>query len=183
MSAYHGWLICKEAYFFMATSDRRSYQRLSVQLDILYRKPGPILGQLREARTSNVSVGGVCFRTMDDSLRAGTILEVELRIPPLYGVLETGGRIHGLAQVLRAEKSHPTHEDPHSDDPCYIIIVAARFCHRPVLSQFRVSLGPGPFKDLNRRPGHVHAIVDGVPCQRKAAARQMDGTGPVGPFG
>jgi len=166
----------------MATSDRRSYQRLSVQLDILYRKPGPILGQLREARTSNVSVGGVCFRTTDESLRADTILEVELRIPPLHGVLETGGRIRGLAQVLRAEKSHQTQEDPQSDGPCYMT-VAVRFCRRPTLSQFRLSLGPSPFKDLDRRPGHIHAIIDGVPCQRKAAARQMDDTDSVGPSG
>ena len=160
VSAYHGWLICKEAYYFMATSDRRATRRLSVQLDVVYRKAGPILGRLKSARTQNVSAGGICFHTADDSLRAGTILQVELRIPPRHGVLETGGRLCGLAQVLRAHESCPGRDDRRSGG---LFLVAARFCHRPTLCEVGPSQEPGPLKDLHSRPRHVDAAVRGVP--------------------
>src|SRR3990172_7942523 len=88
VSAYHGWQICKEAYFFMAISNRRAAQRLSIQLDVLYRKASPILSGVRIAKTVNVSTGGICFHTRDDSLVTGMILEVELRILPRHGVFE-----------------------------------------------------------------------------------------------
>ena len=115
----------------MATSNRRTTERLSLQLDVLYRRTGPILGGSQSARTLNVSVGGICFHTTDDSLRAGLILEIELRIPPRHGVLEMGGRMRGIAQVLRVRQSHPVRDDPGLGGRC---VVAARFCQPPTLS-------------------------------------------------
>ena len=158
VSAYHGWQICKEAYFFMATSNRRAAQRLSIQLDVLYRKASPILGGIRIAKTVNVSVGGICFHTTDDSLVTGMILEVKLRILPRHGVFEMGGRMRGLVQVLRVHKTGQGIGGSPSDHALFI--VAAKFCQRPTSCEVRPLLKPGPFKDLHRRSCHVNAIID-----------------------
>jgi hypothetical protein len=158
VSAYHGWLICKEAYFFMATANRRAAQRLSIQFDVLYRKASPILGGFKIAKTLNVSVGGICFHTTDDTLLTGTILDVELRIPPRHGVFEMGGRIRGLIQVLRVHKTKPGLGVSPLDQA--FSIVAAKFCRRPTSCEVLACHGPGPFKDLYRRSCHVNAIID-----------------------
>ena len=158
VSAYHGWLICKEAYFFMATANRRAAQRLSIQFDVLYRKASPILGGFKIAKTLNVSVGGICFHTSDDTLLVGTILEVKLRILPRHGVFEMGGRMRGLVQVLRVHKTGQGIGGSPSDHALFI--VAAKFCQRPTSCEVRPLLKPGPFIDLHRRSCHVNAIID-----------------------
>ena len=158
VSAHHGWQICKEAFFFMATANRRAAQRLSIQFDVLYRKASPILGGFKIAKTLNVSVGGICFHTTDDTLLTGTILEVELRILPRHGVFEMGGRMRGLVQVLRVHKTGQGIGGSPSDHALFI--VAAKFCQRPTSCEVRPFLKPGPFKDLHRRSCHVNAIID-----------------------
>ena len=149
VSAYHGWLICKEAYFFMDTANRRAAQRLSIHFDVLFRKANPILGGFQIAKTLNVSAGGICFHTADDTLLTGTILEIELRILPRHGVFEMGGRMRGFVQVLRVTPLDQT-----------LSIVAAKFCHRPTSYEVRSCHGPGSFKDLYSRSCHVNAIID-----------------------
>ena len=136
----------------MITSDRRTSRRLSFQFDMSYRRAGPILGQIRSATVQNVSVGGVCFHTMDDSLRPGTIIEVELQVPPRHGVLEGGGRLSGRACVRWAQNAHSRSDGAGS-------VVGAQFCDRPILRE----AGPDAVKDLLRRAGHVHGIVEGMP--------------------
>jgi len=158
VSAYHGWQICKEAFFFMAIANRRAAQRLSIQFDVLYRKANPILGGFKIAKTLDVSVGGICFHTTDDTLLIGTILEVELRILPRHGVFEMGGRMRGLVQVLRVHKTRPGIVGSSSDQALFI--VAAKFCQRPTSCEVRPFQKPGPFKDLDRRSCHVNAIID-----------------------
>jgi len=146
--------------FFMATSDRRSARRISVQLDVVYRKAGPIVGQPRYATTLDVGVGGACFRTADDSLRVGMILEVELRVQPRAGVLETGGSMTGLAQVLRTQPSPPAPERPGPDKA---FLIAVKFCRRPTLSAVQPSETPRALEHLDSGTRHIHTTVCCMP--------------------
>jgi hypothetical protein len=145
----------------MTTSDRRTTRRLSCQFDVSFRRAGPILGQLRTATMRNVSMGGVCFHTTDDSLRAGTVIEIELQVPPRHGVLERGGRMRSLALVLWVEAGEPTHDPAQSGTPGSV--VGAQFFHRPTLCEADLSRKPDAFKDFLRRPGHVHAAIEVMP--------------------
>ena len=158
VSAYHGWLICKEAYFFMDTANRRAAQRLSIHFDVLFRKANPILGGFQIAKTLNVSAGGICFHTADDTLLTGTILELELRILPRHGVFEMGGRMRGLVQVLRVHKTRSGIGGSPSDQTLFI--VAAKFCQRPTSCEVRPFQNPSPFKDLICRSCHINTIID-----------------------
>jgi len=115
----------------MVTSDRRASRRLLLQLDISYRRAGQGLVRPMAAKTLNVSSGGICFETDDASLGTGTILELELSLPPCHGALETGGRMRGLAQVLRAQPSDVVNGKLGPGGGYHV--VAARFCLRPIL--------------------------------------------------
>ena len=67
----------------MVSSEKRKYKRLPIKLDLSCRK------------------GGLYFETTTDTFKPGSLLKVELSIPPTTGLLESGGRISGLGKVLR----------------------------------------------------------------------------------
>lgn len=85
----------------MGTSEKREHRRLAVKLDLSCRKLGSLQQKVYTGSTVNVSSGGLYFQTADDTFRQGNMLKVELSIPPTAGLLEFGGRISGLAKVLR----------------------------------------------------------------------------------
>jgi hypothetical protein len=58
----------------------------------------------------NVSPGGLYFQTDSGAFEPGSLVNVELSIPPTTGLLEYGGRISGFAKVLRADDISPTEE-------------------------------------------------------------------------
>jgi hypothetical protein len=80
--------------------EKRKYRRLALALDLSCRKAGDAL---YTGRTANVSPGGLFFETPSDAFEKGNLLSVELSIPPSAESLEFGGKISGLAEVLRID--------------------------------------------------------------------------------
>jgi hypothetical protein len=112
--------------FFMTISDRRISPRLSLRFGMSYRRQGHSQTESSDAAVRNVSTGGICFQTMDETLCAGTMIEISLRVPPRHGVLEDGGCIMGRARVLWSAR--PQSESNHEGH-----VVGAQFHDRPAL--------------------------------------------------
>jgi hypothetical protein len=112
--------------------ERRTYKRSRKELALSYRKIAPTDQISHGGQTSNVSPGGLYFRTRSTTLKPGNLVAVEVSIPPTAGVLEFGGKISGLARVLRAHKICDLGPDVHS--PAGTCGVAVEFCQRPKLS-------------------------------------------------
>ena len=87
----------------MDRDERRKYKRLGAKYDISYREVGSTTERTHAGRTINVGTGGLYFESKDVSFKPGSLLEVELSIPPKRGLLEFGGRISGFAKVLRTD--------------------------------------------------------------------------------
>lgn len=85
----------------MDGTERRKYKRLGAKFDISCREVGSATERAHTGRTVNVSPGGLYFETQSATFKQGSLLEVELSIPPRRGLLEFGGRISGFARVLR----------------------------------------------------------------------------------
>jgi len=88
------------------------------------------------------------------------ILEVELRVQPRAGVLETGGSMTGLAQVLRTQPSPPAPERPGPDKA---FLIAVKFCRRPTLSAVQPSETPRALEHLDSGTRHIHTTVCCMP--------------------
>lgn len=112
----------------MSKSDRRKHRRLPLKLNLSCRKVGSPMEKSHIGCTVNVSPGGLYFETVEDSFRPGNLLTVKLSIPPTTGLLEFGGRISGLAKVLRTNKAQVE-----SDLPSGTQGVAAEFFRSPKL--------------------------------------------------
>jgi hypothetical protein len=65
------------------------------------------------------------------SFKPGSLLEVELSIPPKRGLLEFGGRISGFARVLRIDSVYAEGKALVSGK----FGVAVQFCRSPRLCQ------------------------------------------------
>ena len=87
----------------MDQDERRKYKRLGTKFDISCREVGSEAVRAHAGCTINVGTGGLYFETKDVSFKPGSLLEVELSIPPKRGLLEFGGRIAGFARVLRTD--------------------------------------------------------------------------------
>ena len=94
----------------MAGSEKRKYQRLPIGLDLSCRGVGSTAEGWHSGRTTNVSPGGLYFQTNVGTFKPGSLVNVELSIPPTTGLLEYGGRISGFARVLRADDISPTED-------------------------------------------------------------------------
>jgi len=116
----------------MVDSEKRKYQRLPIMLDLSCRKVGSTSQRWHSGCTMNVSPGGLYFQTPTGEFKPGNLLNVELSIPPTTGLLEYGGRISGLAQVLRADDIRQLQADVSLSSGRYG--VALEFCHPPRLS-------------------------------------------------
>ena len=113
----------------MGGTERRKFKRFGAKFDISYREIGPIAEQSYPGYTVNVCPGGLYFEAESAAFKPGSLLEVELSIPPKRGLLEFGGRISGFARVLRADNISTTGADLASDK----FGVAVKFCHAPRL--------------------------------------------------
>jgi hypothetical protein len=89
----------------MDQDEIRKYKRLGVRFDLSYHEVGSATDRAHFGSTVNVGTGGLYFETKDMSFKPGSLLEVELSIPPKRGLLEFGGRISGFARVLRTDSA------------------------------------------------------------------------------
>jgi len=117
----------------VASSEKRKYQRLPIRLDLSCRKVGSAAERWHIGRTMNVSPGGLYFQTDSGAFEPGSLVNVELSIPPTTGILEYGGRISGFARVLRADDIGPAEDRPAPLRKGGLSSarygVAAEFCH------------------------------------------------------
>jgi len=90
--------------------EKRKYKRLAVKLNLSCRKADSPAENFYTGRTVNVSPGGLYFETTVDAFKPGNLVKVELSIPPTAGLLESGGRIRGLAKVLRTYNERATNK-------------------------------------------------------------------------
>lgn len=85
----------------MGSSERRRHRRLLMEFDLYYRQVGSASHHFHTGHTVNVSPGGLYLETPGDVCKPGNLVELSLAIPPKLGVLEFGGKLAGLARVLR----------------------------------------------------------------------------------
>lgn len=108
--------------------ERRKFKRLGAKLEISSREVGSAASKSSTGYTMNVCPGGLYFETESADFKPGSLLEVELSIPPKRGLLEFGGRLSGFARVLR------THEIPADTNLASGKRgVAVQFCRAPKL--------------------------------------------------
>ncbi|MHC4173553.1 MAG: PilZ domain-containing protein [Planctomycetota bacterium] len=115
----------------MDGTERRKNKRLGAKFDISCRKVGSTEEKSYRGYTMNVSPGGLYFETAVGTFKPGSLLEVELSIPPKAGILEFGGRISGFARVLRTDAIHVSPVDTDLSSAGYG--VALQFCRSPRL--------------------------------------------------
>lgn len=124
---------CYAGTHLMGRPERRKYGRLPMKLALSCTKVGPSKGTLHKGCTVNVSPGGLYFRTTAAALEPGSLVRVELSIPPTTGVLELGGQISAFAKVLRTHSMNDFRTSTDlSSDRCG---VAVEFCNRPTLAK------------------------------------------------
>ena len=110
----------------MSRSYKRKYKRLPIKLDLLYRKVDSPTKKSHAGSTVNVGPDGLYFETGADVFKPGSLLKVELSIPPTSGLLEFGGRMSGLGRVLRV---HTIRDSCTGSEPPYVRSgVALEFC-------------------------------------------------------
>jgi hypothetical protein len=90
--------------------EKRRFKRLAMRLDLSCRKVGWSHEAFYSGWTLNVSAGGVYFESKYHPFKAGDVLRVELSVPPTAGLLDRGGRLFGLAKVLRTHKPRSKEE-------------------------------------------------------------------------
>ena len=115
----------------MEGTERRKYKRLGAKFDISCREVGSTIEQSHTGCTVNVSTGGLYFETQSATFKPGSLLEVELSIPPRRGLLEFGGRISGFARVLRTDNICASAGNKNLSSE--IFGVAVQFCRSPKL--------------------------------------------------
>jgi hypothetical protein len=89
----------------MDRTEKRRHRRLGADYNISCRKVGSTDNKAYGGITLNVSPGGLYFKTDTDTFERGSLLKVELSIPPTSGLLEFGGKIAGVAKVLRTDST------------------------------------------------------------------------------
>lgn len=110
----------------MDTIEKRKYKRLPIKLDLSYRTVDSPGKESHTGSTTNVSPGGLYFETATNVFKQGSLIQVELSIPPTMGLLESGGSISGLGKVLRTHTVHSSRTD--SEEPSGRSGVALEFC-------------------------------------------------------
>jgi len=106
----------------MDRKEKRRHKRLGAKYSLSCRQVGATDDKSFSGHTVNVSTGGVYFETETEIFKQGSLLRIELDVPPTSGLLEFGGKIAGYAKVLRTQMVSGKHG------------VAVQFCRPPKLS-------------------------------------------------
>lgn len=114
----------------MERSEKRKDRRLGAQFGVSCHAVGSTENKSYDGHIVNVSSGGLYFETVG-TFQPGSLLEVELSIPPTSGVLEFGGKLAGYARVLRAQSIANSLTGERSSGARYG--VAVQFCRPPRL--------------------------------------------------
>jgi len=115
----------------MEGTERRKYKRLGAKFDIFCSEVGSTTEQSHTGCTVNVCPGGLYFESESAKFKPGSLLEVELSIPPKRGLLEFGGKISAFARVLRTDNIFESAGGTNLSSG--IFGVAVQFCRSPKL--------------------------------------------------
>ncbi len=115
----------------MDRAEKRKYKRLGAKFDISCREVGSAAERAHTGCTVNVGPGGLYFETESAAFKPGSLVEVELSIPPRRGLLEFGGKISGFARVLRADNIFESAGGTNLSSE--IFGIAVQFCRPPKL--------------------------------------------------
>lgn len=106
------WRLFKQV---MNRPEKRKYNRVPITLELSCHKVRSPDEKSYTGSTVNISPGGLYFQTTSDVFNPGNLVSVELSIPPTTGLLEFGGRISGLGNVLRIHNIVDSRTDLSSD--------------------------------------------------------------------
>ncbi|MDH7599177.1 MAG: PilZ domain-containing protein [Sedimentisphaerales bacterium] len=84
---------------FFGSGDRRATPRLGLVFDIRWRPYG--CGPLHAGTTRDISSSGIALSIAADAVPVGSLIEVQILVPALSGVLESGGIMGCLVEVTR----------------------------------------------------------------------------------
>ena len=115
----------------MDRTEKRRYKRLAARYDVSCKKAGSEDELLAVGRTVNVSPSGIFFETTTNDFKLDSLLEVQLSIPPSSTHLEQGGRVSGLAKVVRTSRTSQLEADSELENAQRG--VALQFCQFPKL--------------------------------------------------
>ncbi|NIA17185.1 MAG: hypothetical protein GWO86_02440 [Planctomycetes bacterium] len=106
-------------------AERRRHRRLPMRLAVLYRFMDSSDGAPRRGKTLNVSTGGLLMEIRQDGMSAeiGHLMKIDMQTPEAGGLFELGGRISGVARVIRVPGELPAKHDRSR--------IALQFCQRP----------------------------------------------------
>lgn len=96
-----------------------------MKLAVLYQFMDSPDGGLGRGDTLNISTGGLLMETCPDGVSAkiGYLVKIDLQAPAAGGLFEPGGRISGVAKVIRILSELPAATDKSR--------IALQFCQRP----------------------------------------------------
>lgn len=114
----------------MERPEKRRDRRLGAQFGVSCHAVGPAAGESHEGLAVNVSRGGLYFET-SGGFEPGSLVQMELSIPPTQGVLEFGGKMAGFARVLRTKSIRASEAGEGSSGGR--LGVAVQFCGPPKL--------------------------------------------------
>ena len=83
--------------------EKRIHKRMPARINLSASQVGEVSETIHVGSTLNVSSGGLYFKTHGPDFEAGTLLKLDLSIPPTAGTLKFGGRFSGFARVLRTD--------------------------------------------------------------------------------
>ena len=107
--------------------ERRKRKRLPIRLALRYSHAHRDDDE-HKGRTVNVSSSGLLIEARDGEFVPGSLVNIELEVPPNQGLLDFGGRLTGLARVIRVDM-HLERDQPSSNSER----IALEFCQRPQL--------------------------------------------------
>jgi len=112
----------------MQDFESRKYRRLPLKLGLSFSRVGVSGESFCKGHTVNISTGGLLIETTTEGLDKGSLINIELSVPPTNGLLEFGGKISGFARVLRIRSvnSHQLSMNQRYN-------IALEFCHAPKL--------------------------------------------------
>ena len=111
--------------------ESRKHRRLPLKLGLSFSRVGASGENFCKGHTLNISTGGMLLETATEGLGKGSLINIELSVPPTNGLLEFGGKISGFARVLRVRPISFNHTLELKIKPRYN--VAVEFCHAPKL--------------------------------------------------
>ena len=113
--------------------EKRRYPRLSIKLDLFYRRLGTSTPKLHVGTVVNIAAGGLYFETNASHLEHGSLAEVNIEVTPDVGRLQFGGTMRATATVVRTETIQTSPHTGLRASPVHG--VAMQFCRPPELSQ------------------------------------------------